>query len=116
MFMCTSSSDWSQTNFRSDLVFDLAQTARDHLKFIGGENSGAGKSGSVRNGSGNIVVVETAIEGNRLAVTLRDFRAAEENLPSLMITSLQVREPPSLKHSLRRAKQICALRLRPCAN
>ena len=59
---------------RSDLIFDLAQTARDHLKFIGGENPGAGKSGSVRNGSGNIVVVETAIEGNRLAVTLRDFR------------------------------------------
>jgi len=58
----------------SDLVFDLAQAARDHLKFVGGENSGAGKSGSVRNGSSNIVVVETAIEGNRLAVTLRDFR------------------------------------------
>ena len=59
---------------RSDLVFDLAQTARDHLKFIGGENPGAGKSGSVRNGSSNIVVIETAIEGNRLAVALRDFR------------------------------------------
>ena len=65
MFMCTSSSDWSQTNLSgSDLVFDLAQTARDHLKFIGGENPGAGKSGSMCNGSGNIVVIETAIEGN----------------------------------------------------
>src|SRR4029077_15780218 len=69
---------------RSDLVFDLAQTARDHLKFIGGENPGAGKSGSVRNGSSNIVMLETAIEGNRLAVTLRDFRDRRENLPSLM--------------------------------
>jgi hypothetical protein len=28
----------------SDLVFDFAQTARNHLKFIGGENAGAGKA------------------------------------------------------------------------
>ena len=97
-----------------DFVFDLAQAGGDHLKFIGGENPGAGESRGVCDRPGNVVAIEAAIERNRLVVTLSDFGRGEENLPSLMITSLALRERPSLKHNLHRAKQICALQRRPC--
>ena len=56
-----------------DFVFDLAQAARDHLKFIGGENPGAGESRGMCDRPGNVVTIEPAIERNRLAVALRDF-------------------------------------------
>ncbi len=49
---------------RSDLVFDLAQTARDHLKFIGGENPDASKSRGMCDRSADVVTIEPAIEGN----------------------------------------------------
>src|SRR6266480_1755146 len=49
---------------RSDLVFDLVQAARDHLKLIGGENPAAGKGGSVCNRPSNVVAIKAAIEGN----------------------------------------------------
>ena len=59
---------------RSDLIFDLAQAARDHLKFIGGENPGASESRGMCDRPCDVVTIQPAVERNRLAVTLRDFR------------------------------------------
>jgi hypothetical protein len=74
MFMWTSSSDWSQTNLPSrDFGFDLAQSARDHHELVSRENSSSGKSGGMRDGSGNIVAIKPSIERNRFAITLSNL-------------------------------------------
>src|SRR5205823_6434288 len=59
---------------RGDFVFDLAQAACDHLKFIGGQNPSAGKGRGMRDRPGNVVAIKAAIERNRLALALRNLR------------------------------------------
>src|SRR6478735_3614599 len=54
-------------------AFDLAQPARDHLELVSGENSSSGKSGGMRDGSGNVMAVKPSIERNRFAVTLSNL-------------------------------------------
>ncbi len=47
-----------------DFVFDLAQPARDHLKFASGENSNASESRGMCDRTGNVVMIKPPVEGN----------------------------------------------------